>query len=94
MLRLLRSVPIEGSFWTFANTKNNDVKFTLLQTCVVTIRNQQSWVISEIHQIGGAGNSFCLFHFYTTCYCSTKAAKALHLHTSSSYWQKTQKSNN
>ena len=44
--------------------------------------NPQSWVIPEIHQIGGEGNSFHSLHMYTTSYCLTKAAKAMQLHTS------------
>ena len=32
--------------------------------CVATIRNGQGWVIPEIHQIGGEGNSFHSLHVY------------------------------
>ena len=62
-----------------------------LLMCVVTIRNRQSWVIPEIHQIRGEGNSFHFLHVYTTCYSLTKATKAMQLHTPLSYGQNTQK---
>ena len=55
---------------------------------------QQSWVIREIHHIGGENKSFLSLHFYTALYRSTKAAKATQLDTSSRYQQNTQKNNN
>ena len=51
---------------------------------VLKIRNQQSWIVPEIYQIGVEGNSFPSIHVNSTRYCATKAAKTIYLHTSSS----------